>query len=435
MEEITSTISILNSTSDLESVLRTDEYKAANSSYRVASFIIAWLILLLCIVGVIGNTFSIIIYCSPSMRSPINCLLAGLSFIDLALSLFSVPTFVIPGFYAYYGGAFLRTVLAYVTVYIYPIALTMQTASVWAFVVITIERWQTVARRSSARLSSVERARIALGIVCILAMAYNAVRFFEFRLIYDDAISQESEVGLNETIVDSEVSFVAVLRNATAFPVYMNVYYIGMFLVTQFVVPFTILVILNGLIVATICRSRKRRMSLNRRERSEQRTATMIIIVVATFIICYALLFSLNIMEAIDAEWFYDVRNMVLAFALNDISNLLVVANASTTIVVYYFFSSKYRNMLITMLARLFPCLNREAFLALRKPSMPTEDEVALQSRRRISASAGMHALFMVVARTAESKRTFLIRRPTISRKSNNGTPETHRTTFSDCLV
>lgn len=140
-------LSLLNLTTTAMSLI-TDENRLSSAeesenstTYRQISFAIAWLTLALCIFGLIGNVCSIVIYAHPSMRSPINVLLMGTSYIDFILSLLSVPTFVIPGMYAFYNESWtLHTVMAYCSAYVYPFALMMQSASVWAFVVITIER-------------------------------------------------------------------------------------------------------------------------------------------------------------------------------------------------------------------------------------------------------------------------------------------------------
>lgn len=55
-------------------------------------------ILAIVVVGVFGNTLSLLMFTHPRMRKvSVNVLLGALSAVDLALLLFSVPVFVIPG--------------------------------------------------------------------------------------------------------------------------------------------------------------------------------------------------------------------------------------------------------------------------------------------------------------------------------------------------
>lgn len=230
-----------------------------------------------------------------------------------------------------------------------------------------MERWQAVCGGGAAATTTatgrhatlLRRQRwrssaYALAVVCFVSFAYNFVRFFEFRLVYQ---AEEEEDVDNETAPTMGLIVAPLLKNATAYPAYMSVYYVGLFLVSHFMAPFIALMIVNALTLRAvyIARQRRRRL-LTRRERKEHRTTWMMITIVVTFVLCYTLLFTLNIIEAVDADWFYKEDNKMTSYALNDISNTLVVVNSATTAFIYFAFNRNYRELCMALMAKWFAC-------------------------------------------------------------------------------
>jgi len=62
-----------------------------------------------------------------------------------------------------------------------------------------------------------------------------------------------------------------------------------LYLLTQFLLPFLLISILNTVMVRTIMAAKKQRAMLTISEKSEHRTAIMMVIVVVTFACCYTL--------------------------------------------------------------------------------------------------------------------------------------------------
>lgn len=346
-----------------------DSSRDSLDAYRDMSFGMAWVMLVMCSIGVLTNTMSIFVYTHKSMRrTPINILLTGLSIIDLCLSLLSIPAFIVPGFFTYYRTWTLELIMCYSAVFVYPLTSTTHTASVWTFVIIALERWHAVKRGgrdlvSGGRQRSILRRKRrrtcvgALATVCLLSLIYNVVRFFEFELITND----ESKPDPDHTRSDSEgvapytvPMVVPLLRNSTLHPSYMQVYYVGLYLVTHFAIPFICLVIVNGLTLHVVYRAKQRRKKLlTRRERKEHQTTQMMVTVVLMFIFCYTLVFTLNIIEAVDDAWFHTDENRLMAYALNDISNMLVITNAASTAMIYYIFNRRYRELCLGLVSKL----------------------------------------------------------------------------------
>lgn len=101
--------------------------------------------LVLCVFGLYGNVISILIFTRSSMRSSINVLLSGLSIIDMFLLLMCIPVFIMPVLLEYYEISF-RYYNPVIMLILYPFTLIAQTASVWTFIVISVERYLAVCR-------------------------------------------------------------------------------------------------------------------------------------------------------------------------------------------------------------------------------------------------------------------------------------------------
>lgn len=126
----------------------------------------------------------------------------------------------------------------------------------------------------------------------------------------------------------------------------MKIYYSGLYLVTHFLVPFSVLAAVNGKMVYSIHQARQQRRMLSHSEKKEHRTAAMMGAVVFMFVCCNTLTFVLNFLEQVDKNLFQYPSTKILMFTLNDVSNLLVLINAAATFGFYYACSQKYRQLL-----------------------------------------------------------------------------------------
>ncbi|KJH44804.1 7 transmembrane receptor [Dictyocaulus viviparus] len=289
-------------------------------------------IFMLVVIGCFGNALSFLLFSRPHMKcSSVNVLLCALSFIDFSLLLLSIPTFVIPNLDLWSTQQSAVTFLAYVLKLIYPMNLIMQTCSVYTMVMITCERWTAVCRPLQVRVwCTPKKSRLAVLCIFVSAALYNFARFFEYHLI------TTSDGALYERW----------LRDPINYRIYYVGYYTIMYILTHFLIPFTIMAMLNGSIIVTMWRGRQMRRTLTRQQRREQSTTVMLLIVTIVFALCNTLPFLLNVVESVFPDLFVDPRTTNIAYTLNDLSNLLVVLNSATTFLVYFAFSEKYRQTL-----------------------------------------------------------------------------------------
>ena len=126
--------------------------------------------------GICGNVLSLAVLAHRSMRTQsVNVYLAALAGADALLLCCSFLLFTLPAFYT----EFCITLLP--TPFIYPIAATLQTATVWIAIALTFERFLVVYNAWSRVNVTVKRARWIVGFVIIFAAIYNFPRWFELK--------------------------------------------------------------------------------------------------------------------------------------------------------------------------------------------------------------------------------------------------------------
>jgi len=69
--------------------------------------------------------------------------------------------------------------------YVWPLAATAQTATVWIVLLVTGDRYVAVCRPFQARWRSVERTRSAVIVVLVLAVLYNLPQWFERKVDWE----------------------------------------------------------------------------------------------------------------------------------------------------------------------------------------------------------------------------------------------------------
>lgn len=209
--------------------------------------------------------------------------------------------------------------------FVYPLALISQTGSIWTTCLITAERYFAIAHPLRAlTLSTKKRATWALISMSILAVVYNLPRFAEVEI-----------VGATEDAVVKNIIRPSELRNNR---IYYLVYYICIYLAVLYIIPLTLLSVLNTKIYLAIKRANRDRSSLTQNQESEMNIATMLVALVAIFIACNLPAFVVNCLELVHNSPYF---HMAMIF-----SNFLVCFNSSVNFVIYCTFGKKFRERL-----------------------------------------------------------------------------------------
>lgn len=215
-------------------------------------------------VGFVGNVISMYIYTRPQMAAPINVLLCALCAIDAVMLMMAIPAFAVPGLNMKLQNDALYMCIKYTTLYLYPITLMAQSASVLLMVVITVERYIAVCHPFRALhqvcvpcmgpacgmlVQTTERMRKVVVCVLSVSFAYNIIRFWEFTAHPVDELQTQINIRDNRS--------------------YYIIYYTSMFMLTHFAVPFTIFIVLNTMVARTLLRAKRDRKRLTRQEQGE----------------------------------------------------------------------------------------------------------------------------------------------------------------------
>lgn len=240
--------------------------------------------------------------------------------------------------------------------YVYPLAIIVQTGSIWTTCLVTIERYWAVTYPLRAMvLSTRKRALIALSFVSLASIVYNLPRFFEV------------EIKANEQTGVRMIVQTSLRLNET----YRLVYYIALNLLLTHVIPLTTLTVLNFKIHKQIKAANINRAQLSASQRSELNVSSMLMVLVLIFIICNVPAFIVNVLEVIEF-------NTVFIDYCATISNVLVCINSSVNFLIYCIHTKSFRTKFIKIIA-----CKRRAGMGEVVSGQPSQMYVTNDIRRR----------------------------------------------------
>lgn len=293
---------------------------------------------IIAILGIIGNTLTLIVLSRRQMRSSINCYLIGLASFDFVVLVSAIFMICLPAISETYESMSFYTmfVFPYVVSYIYPLALMAQTGTVWSTVAVTVERYVAVCHPLKARsICTYNRARTINVLVTVFAVIYNIPRFFDADFV--------KKVDTNTNVTYYDVIPSDFRQDST----YQNVYHVWMYMTVMYFVPFFILAFLNFIIWRTVRLASEERERISRRQDREVRLAIMLFFVVVVFFICNIVAMIVNFLEHTG----YPISRPM------DVGNMLVALNSSVNVIIYCIFGQKFRKILFQSICF---CLSNE---------------------------------------------------------------------------
>jgi neuropeptide Y receptor type 1 len=295
----------------------------------------------LCLFGFIGNALSIaVLYRDHDKKNTTNWLLQTLAVGDtlyLMASVFIQPLKAIntqhpdwiPG---------LKNIFPYMELHIWAFASIAQTITVWTVVLVTLDRFMAICRPLSTQLRSLERAKLAVALVVVLAVLYNIPRFFE-REVHVDF----SELCNTTTVI---VRKSALRQNKIYFLVYKTVCYF----IFRAIGPLLTLIVLNYKLIKALQEVRRRHEDLTRSGKHRENITLMLVVVVCVFITCTLPDLVLRIVVTFrDFLPMVHMGSVTWMTVMNVITNMLLVVNSSINFLIYCLIGKKFRKILKQM--------------------------------------------------------------------------------------
>ncbi|XP_064480517.1 FMRFamide receptor-like isoform X1 [Ornithodoros turicata] len=300
------------------------------------------LVPIITIIGVVGNTVTIVIMTRRRMRSSTNSYLAALAICDMlyllcvfALSLKHYQFIQEQGLYIYYNCFPLIVMLAD----------ACSNTSVWLTATFTMERYIAVCHPIRGKVLCTEsRARKAIFIVFAFCFSFTLPTLFEY------SVTEKHDPVTNTTRTHLDASELG--KNE----LYKKIYY-WLTVVLFTVIPFLLLAIFNAFLVRSVHLSRKQRSRMTQRtdssrDNQENKITVMLIAVVILFFVCQ-LPTAVTLLYTSIRSPEPDTDGEKLIFILGNIFNFLMTINAAGNFILYCLLSQKYRR---TFLQIFCPC-------------------------------------------------------------------------------
>ena len=312
------------------------------------------LVLIVGCVGVLGNCVLIRLFIKSEPKSNFHRLMITLAIYDTIYVTLWMIVFAVPELSESYKKEAHHLVFASKAAAVIQIALT---GSVYCTVAISLELYLTVCHPFYVARKSWSAKRYIIPIV-LFSLLYNISRFFEMNTKYiaiqDQNIQNTSMTdNQNNTKYDYRIELTSMSKNKY----YYSIYIIGLNFFFNGLLPFALIITLNGLLFKRLkvivddassearslsvtspeengfIRGNKRQVKLN-----EIELANVSIIVVVVFIVCHSIRWIPNIYELIIRIYSEEinVKWPVWAEYIAEINQFLIVFNSSVNFYIYY---------------------------------------------------------------------------------------------------
>ena len=281
---------------------------------------------LMCILGLIGNVISFLVFWKDKLKTSSSFLFQGLSLVDILMLLIAIPVYIIPPFVQYTQWfTIFGQVEAYVLVYMFPSMFIAQSATIWLTVLVCVNRYIAVCKPYQAsRLCTVTQARKQFALVLLCSVIYNIPHYAEGRINYDkngNPTPTHTALGENE---------------------YYNIIYLNScYVMFMLVIPLLTLTILNIRLISALKEIKKRRAEMNLRQQQDNNVTLVLIIVVIVFTICQAPALVTQLSWTVLPNSARQCGGF--QYYYSRLSNVLVILNSSVNFLIYFLFNQRFR--------------------------------------------------------------------------------------------
>ncbi|KAJ8318186.1 hypothetical protein KUTeg_003277 [Tegillarca granosa] len=287
--------------------------------------------------GVIGNILTMVVLWRREMQSTTILFLRALVITDtgiIIVACVAISPFTIALFHPEMS-LFKDVIYPNIYTAVNYTVMTIQLCNVWITVFVSVERYIAICHPFMAtRICTKRKTWVSLIVISIIAVIYNIPRALATRAKTPCLENQEEGVCF-------------VLVN-TAFGesfMYVTVYMVWMYAIIIYIIPLTLLSVLNILIIKELMRMRERRAGTNIQEDSEANLSLVLVLIVVVFILCQT--------PGLFAQFDFLFNGIVMLKWLA-VSNTLFVTNSSVNFLIYTAVGRKFRKTLLKVFRRIF---------------------------------------------------------------------------------
>ncbi|CAF0727120.1 unnamed protein product [Adineta steineri] len=296
--------------------------------------------LFICLLGTISNALSFSILIRRTMRLSTYVYLAGLCLSDFTACLFLIPGYILDAYPVEVPDFELPRTYTYTKLLIIAgaISTTARALSVWLCVAFTIDRWIMICRPFVGPLyCTIKNARRVSVILYIVAVFYAGPLMFEYQIHQDRSLIGLQLVDHNKEIYRYKLSklgsnsifrWTYVLINAMA----------------VYVIPITIIVILNRKLLTSIRLLEQRSAEFNAPLPTKQGVTIMLLATTVTLLVFRSPSAIISVMWLISAKMFINEKPPFPLRKFHSIANLCATINAATTFIMFIVYGTKFRS-------------------------------------------------------------------------------------------
>ena len=290
-----------------------------------------YLITFLCVIGLLGNTMSIVVLRRDPLRREALLMLQALAVADGCYIIVALLRY--PFQFILHSKEYNEMQLL-----VFPLVKTFQTVTIWMMLCVTVDRFVHVCWPLRARTwFTPSRRRLLTIAVYITGILYNIPRFFENCLleIYNPHDNYTYTVNLLKSFANQDR--------------YVYTYSYGMYIIFLYIVPLTALSYMNVRLIQAIHHSRRfQRESSNQceREYSDNNATLVLVIIVLVFVVCQTpelLVRMLTLIQRLGLSNGVNFFQHIFLERFSVFSEFLMVLNSSVNFFIYVAFGRRFR--------------------------------------------------------------------------------------------
>ena len=286
-----------------------------------------------CVLGLLGNIFSLIVLTQKTMRSSTYSYLSSIAVCDSLVLIFTIVLLMKDLDYPVKDQQkwpWDRGLYPYLFPYVHPLAFTFQVTSIWLTLAFTIDRYIMICHPFRAEpFCNIGVARKLIFAIYTIGLLFNIPKFFEYETVMIPIPMR------NETRISCD------LTSFGRDHVFRKLYHSWFYIIFVCGIPFVFLAIFNICLMHAVRLSRQRGKEINAVERKRNDTTIMLIGVVIIFFLCQTPALVSRVVWAFEKDT--KAFKRLSLYTLNETGNFLIVLNSAINFVPYYFFGRRFR--------------------------------------------------------------------------------------------